>query len=49
MNVERKTGTYTADVVSVGNLKPIKVFPSRVQLAEKLEDYSRRYRELFVR
>lgn len=27
----------------------LKVFPSRVQLAEKLEDYSRRYRELFVR
>jgi ABC-type Fe3+ transport system substrate-binding protein len=27
----------------------LKVFPSRVQLAEKLEEYSRRYRELFVR
>ena len=27
----------------------LKVFPSRVQLAEKLEHYSRRYRELFVR
>jgi iron(III) transport system substrate-binding protein len=26
----------------------LKVFPSRVQLAEKLEEYSRRYRELFV-
>jgi iron(III) transport system substrate-binding protein len=27
----------------------LKVFPSRVQLAEKLEEYSRRYRDLFVR
>jgi len=27
----------------------LKVFPSRVQLAEKLEEYGRRYRELFVR
>ena len=27
----------------------LKVFPSRAQLAEKLEEYSRRYRELFVR
>jgi hypothetical protein len=27
----------------------LKFFPSRVQLAEKLEEYSRRYRELFVR
>jgi len=27
----------------------LKVVPSRVQLAEKLGDYSRRYRELFVR
>jgi hypothetical protein len=27
----------------------LKVLPSRVQLAEKLEEYSRRYRELFVR
>jgi iron(III) transport system substrate-binding protein len=27
----------------------LKVIPSRVQLAEKLEEYSRRYRELFVR
>jgi ABC-type Fe3+ transport system substrate-binding protein len=27
----------------------LKVFPSRVELAEKLEEYSRRYRELFVR
>ena len=27
----------------------LKVVPSRVQLAEKLEEYSRRYRELFVR
>jgi iron(III) transport system substrate-binding protein len=27
----------------------LKVFPSRVQLAERLEEYSRRYRELFVR
>ena len=27
----------------------LKVFPSRVQLAEKLEEYSRRYREMFVR
>jgi iron(III) transport system substrate-binding protein len=27
----------------------LNVFPSRVQLAEKLEEYSRRYRELFVR
>jgi iron(III) transport system substrate-binding protein len=27
----------------------LKVFPSRVQLAERLAEYSRRYRELFVR
>jgi iron(III) transport system substrate-binding protein len=27
----------------------LRVFPSRVELAEKLEDYSRRYRDLFVR
>jgi iron(III) transport system substrate-binding protein len=27
----------------------LKVFPSCVQLAEKLEEYSRRYREMFVR
>lgn len=27
----------------------LKLFPSRVQLAEQLEEYSRRYRELFVR
>ena len=27
----------------------LKLFPSRVQLAEKLEDYSQRYRALFVR
>ena len=27
----------------------LKVFPSRVQLAEKLEDYNRQYRVLFVR
>ena len=27
----------------------LKVIPSRVQLAEKLDDYSRQYRAMFVR
>ncbi|HSE88617.1 MAG TPA: hypothetical protein VLJ79_20525 [Candidatus Binatia bacterium] len=92
INVERKTGTYTADVVSAGEFetgaapqrsetfyrlyplrrrtkdlcperqgvseagpeagrlsRPSQGFPSRVQRAETLEEYSRRYRELFVR
>ena len=47
--VQRGRESAKAGLKPEGYPDYLKVFPSRVQLAEKLEEYSRLYRDLFVR
>ncbi len=47
--VQRGRESAKAGLKPEGYPDYLKVFPSRVQLAEKLEEYGRLYRELFVR
>ena len=47
--VQRGRESAKAGLKPEGYPDYLKVFPSRVQLAEKLEEYSRLYRELFAR
>jgi ABC-type Fe3+ transport system substrate-binding protein len=47
--VQRGRESAKAGLKPEGYPDYLKVFPSRVQLAEKLEEYGQLYRELFVR
>ena len=46
--IQRGRESAKAGLKPEGYPEYLKVFPSRVQLAEKLEEYGRLYRELFV-